>query len=392
MVKNLLILLMILGTACNGNRSKNDHSAEPGDIIISGQLKDGADQLVTLDLMGVSAFVPIDSTRCDREGKFSFAFQGTVMNYYSLKFTEQGYVTLIAEPGDKIIITGSADRIYPYKVEGSEGSDLLRELAEAHMETMDRLRSLSEKSEMITRDVNFSKRKLEINEAFDSVTTAFNQYSREFIMKHPGSPSILISLYNQFGPDLPVFDPVTDLDVYTFVDSALYSRFPDNEAVKSLHSYLSAALQQLKNQQPNARLSAGDKAPDFVMNTDDNQVLALADLKGNYILLQVWASWSNPSAEENKYLEACYREFEDENFVIVQASIDSDRDKWNAALETRRDGWYHVSDLMRWESAIVNLYRIERIPANFLINPEGIIVETDIFGDELLQTVKKYLP
>lgn len=392
MAKTPLIFLLILIAACTGNRGDNDHSPDQQDIVISGQLKEGADQLVTLDLMGVSAFISVDSTRCDRQGNFSFTFKGNGMNYYSLKFTEQGYVTLIAEPGDRIMITGSANRIYPYQVEGSEASDLLRELAEVHKETLDRLHDLSEKSEMITGDENFSKRKLEINDAFDSVTTAFNQYSREFIMKHPGSPSILIALYNQFGPALPVFDPLTDLDVYTFVDSALYSRFPDNEAVKSLHSHLSAALQQLKNQQPGARLASGDKAPDFAMQTSDNQVLALSELKGNYILLQVWASWSKPSAEENKYLDACYREFEDENFVILQASIDNDRDKWTAAIGARHDGWYHVSDLMRWESAIVNLYRIERIPANFLINPEGIIVETDIFGDELVQTVKKYLP
>ncbi|MCA1746317.1 MAG: DUF4369 domain-containing protein, partial [Bacteroidales bacterium] len=211
---------MILVSACTGNRSDNDHSPDQQDIVISGQLEDGAGQLVTLDLMGVSAFIPVDSTRCDRQGKFSFTFQANGMNYYSLKYIEQGYVTLIAEPGDNIMITGSANSIYPYKVGGSEASDQLRQLAEAHKESMDRLHDLSEKSEMIPRDANFSKRKLEHNEAFDSVTTVFKQYSREFIMKHPGSPSILIALYNQFGPALPVFDPMTDMDVYTFVDSA----------------------------------------------------------------------------------------------------------------------------------------------------------------------------
>ncbi len=392
MVKKSLIFLLILISACTSNRSDNNDAPGQQDIVISGHLEDGAEQLVTLDLMGVSAFIPVDSIRCDPQGRFSFTFKGTGMNYYSLKYTEQGYVTLIAEPGDRIMITGNANNIYPYILEGSDASDLLRKLAEDHKEAMDHLHHLSEESEIIPRNDNFSKKKLEINEAFDSVVIAFNQSSRNFIRKHPDSPAILIALYNQFGPDLPVFDPTTDMDVYTFVDSALYSRFHDNEAVKSLHSHLSAVQQQLKNQQPNVQLSAGDKAPGFAMKTLDNEILALADLKGNYILLQIWASWSKPSAEENKYLETCYREFGDKNFIIVQASIDNDRDKWTAAIDSRHNGWYHVSDLMRWESAIVKLYRIDRIPANFLINPEGIIVKTDIFGDELVQTVKKYLP
>jgi peroxiredoxin len=392
MAKIPLIFLMIVLTACTGKKNDEKLSTNHQEIVINGQLNDGADQLVTLDLMGVSAFIPIDSTRCDRQGKFRFTFQGNGMNYYALKYIDQGYVTLIAEPGDSIMISGRADSIYPYEVKGSEASDQLRQLAEAHKETLNRLHDLSEKSEQLPRDITFSKRKLEINETFDSITAAFNQYSRNFIRKYSDSPAILIALYNQFGPDFPVFDPTTDMDVYTFVDSALYSRFPENEPVKSLHSHLSAALQQIKNRQPKMQLSIGDKAPGFALKTADNQVLALADLRGNYILLQVWASWSKPSVEENRYLEACYREFADKDFIIVQASIDSDRDQWTDAIDTQRDGWYHVSDLKRWESAIINLYRIDRIPANFLINPEGTIVETDIFGDELVQTVKKYLP
>ena len=73
---------------------------------------------------------------------------------------------------------------------------------------------------------------------------------------------------------------------------------------------------------------------------------------------------------------------------ILQASIDNDREKWIDATEKQHDGWFHVSDLSRWESVIVKLYGIERIPANFLINPDGVIIETDIFGVELVETIK----
>lgn len=380
----------MLVAGCSGNNSGNNVAPAQDEIVISGELQNGEGSLVTLDLMGVSAFIPIDSTRCDKQGKFSFSFKGEGMGYYSLKYTENGYVTLIAQPGDRIRITGSADSIYPYSIKGSAASDLVRELAGAHKHTLDQLHNISVQTEKIVGDTDFSKKKQVMNEKFDSVALAFNQYSRAFIKNNPVSPAILIALYNQYGPALPVFDPSEDLDIYQFVDSALYSRFPDNEAVRSLHIQLTTALQQLR-EQPKTRLSRGDKAPDFAVKTVNNQILTISELKGNHVLLQVWASWSKPSVEENRYLEQCYHQFGNKKFVIVQASIDDDRSRWTAAINTQHSGWYHVSDLSRWESSVIRLYGIERIPANFLIDPHGVIVETDIFGDKLLHTLEKYL-
>jgi peroxiredoxin len=388
MIITYLLILLLAG--CSGNNAEREVTPEREVIVIEGELRDGEGSLVTLDQMGVSAFIPIDSTRCDKQGKFSFSYKGDGINYYSLKYTENGYVTLIAKPGDRIRITGSADSIYPYTIEGSEASDQVRELAEAHKKTLDQLHDISVISENIAGEAGFSRKKQLLNEKFDSLALAFNQYSRNFIKRYPHSPATLIALYNQFGPALPVFDPAVDLDIYQFVDSALYSRFPENEAVRSLHNQLAAALQQLGEKQ-SPILKIGDKAPDLAMETADNEILTLSELRGNFVLLQVWASWSKPSVEENRYLKQSYHQFGQKNFVIVQASIDNDRSRWNAAINTQYSGWYHVSDLNRWESVIISLYGIERIPANFLIDPHGVVIETDIFGDDLVRTLQKYL-
>ncbi len=390
-LRAMIFLPLIMLASCSGN--KENHVNRPGqeDIIIRGTLRNGSGQLVTLDQMGVSAFLPIDSTRCDENGAFSFSFEGNGMNYYSLKYTEHGYITLIAEPGDSILITGSADTIYPYSIEGSRASKLVMRLAVVHKETLNRLQSISEKTEMIVGNVDFSKKKQELNKEYDAVSKSFKHYSHEFIIHNPGSPAILIALYNQFGPALPVFDPVSDFSVYQFVDSTLYKEYSENEAVKSLHSELSRVIQQTKAQQSGRHISTGDKAPDFAMKTTDNEIVTLSGQRGNYVLLQVWASWSKPAAEENRFLEECYRLYKDKNFVILQVSIDNVRGNWIDAIKMQHEGWFHVSDLLRWESAIVKLYGIEKIPANFLINPDGVIIETDIFGEELVETIKKYL-
>lgn len=387
----LTLLGALFFAECNQHRNQEQNGSSGSNITVEGVLKGGEGRLVSLDRMGTTVFVPVDSVRCDSDGAFRIDFNSDGVGYYALKYTEHGYVTVIARPGDRIRISGHADTIYPYVVEGSAASDLVRQLAEKHQEVLLELKEISGTDKAIMGDPGYAAKKQQLNHRFDSITGAFNRYSREFILSNPQSPAILIALYNQFGPGLPVFDPLTDLDIYRFVDSALYSRYPENEAVRTLHSELSAALQQIRKNEPADRLEPGEKAPDFVMRTASDTMLALSDLKGRYVLLQIWASWSKPSVQEQPYLDECYQRFAANGLSILQVSVDDREEQWTGAIEGEYDHWHHVSDLRRWESAIVHLYRVNRIPANFLIDPSGTIVEKDIFGDELMQVLNKYL-
>lgn len=390
-LRSLIVLSIVFFAGCSNQQKKETVTEEPGQITISGNIENGADQLVTLDLMGTTAFVPVDSVRCDAEGRFTITFTEPGLNFYALKFTPQGYVTLIARPGDNIHFNGSAESLYPYTIEGSEDSDLLRQLAVAHKAALNQLEEISIQSRNIEPGPGYAEKKQALNAKFDSISGAFHSYSEKFIRDHPHSPAILIALYNQFGPGLPVFHPLTDLQVYQFTDSVLYAGFSENEAVRSLHSELSAAMEQLRNQQQEPQLQPGDKAPDFVINTIGGDPITLSEFRGKYVLLQFWASWSKPSVEENRFLEECARKFGDRNFVIISVSIDDDLQEWRSAVKEELPGWYHASDLQRWESAVANLYRIERIPANFLIDPNGTIVEKDTFGENLSETVARNL-
>ena len=353
----MLIFLILITVACSRQKNNVSVSKESQVIVIQGELENGSDLLVTLDLMEPAEFVPIDSIRCDENGKFKFTFNGDGLNFYSLKYTDDGYVTIIAEPGDSIAFKGKASRIYPYEIWGSEASDLVRTLAVYHKEVLDQLHQITVESNELLGEKNYPVRKQILNDRFDSITGAFHNYSRNFIFKYPTSPAILIALYNQFGPGLPVFNPKTDFDIYTFVDSALYTNFPENKAVKSLHSQLTTAIQQLKNQQSKKKLTIGMPAPDFVLNSPEGNKISLAELRGKYVLLQIWATWSKPSEEENRFLKDCNKLFKDKNFAILQVSIDSEEESWINAIDEQYANWYHASDLRRWESAIVDLYR-----------------------------------
>lgn len=386
-----MLIAVIFAAGCSRNEKQNDASGTMAETVIEGVISGGDHQLVTLDRMGATAFEPIDSVRCDRKGAFRIGFESTSFDYYALKYTEQGYVTLALFPGDKVTINGNDSSAFPYSVKGSEASALIRELAAEHKQVLDSLEQISLTSREIIGSPGHVQKKEALNRKFDSITHAFNTYSREFIRKNTGSPAILIALYNLYGPGLPVFDPRTDLDIYRYTDSALFSRYSENEAVRALNSQLQTVLQQMRHQQAQNELEPGMEAPDFVSTDPEGNRLALSELRGSYILVQFWASWSKPSVDENTFLRNCRDLFAEKELKILQVSLDDQREKWLSAIEQGNLDWYHVSDLRRWDSPVANLYRVDRIPSNFLVDPDGIIVEKDIFGDDLEASLNKYL-
>ncbi len=383
--------LLIIIAGCNENKKKESFNQLDISITLSGIIENGENQLVSVDRMGANAFIPMDSVRCDEEGKFEITFQNTGIDFYSVKYSTHGYITLIAKPGDKIKITGSTESMHPYTVEGSNDSKLVQTLSLAHRNVLDQLQEISKQTNEILGGVNYSELKQELNLKYDSITNDFHDYSIDFIKNNSSSPAILFALYNQYGPRLSVFQLPKDMDIYKFADSSLFAIYPYNEAVLALHMQLITVEQQNKLQQKKIVIKEGMAAPDFVMLGSDGEMLSLTDLRGNYVLIQFWSSWSKLSMDENIYLTDCYNKFHNRSFTILQVSIDDDKKAWLSAIKKMESKWYHVSDLQRWESKVLDLYDVERIPANFLVNPEGIIVEKDLFGEKIEQTIGKYI-
>jgi len=385
------IILIILSAGCK-RHSQVPSSSDPNlTTVISGQIVGGNKTIVTLDRMGAREFEHIDSVRCDDTGRFRIEWSQETMEFYALKYTEQGYITLSTMPGEQLMFMGNDSSTHPYTVIGSPASRLIAELASEHKRILEILANISTRSQEIIGKPEYVSMKEKLNSKFDSVTKSFAQYSRDFIHKNSGSPATLIALYNLYGPNLPVFDPSANLEIYREVDSTLFLRYPENEAVGELHADLQAALEQLRLRNKALSVKTGSRAPDFVIRDIQGKSVSLSEFTGYYVFLHFWASWSKPSIEQQANIQECRTEFDQDDLIIIQVSLDDNRDKWIHAIQGNQPGIIHTSELNRWESAVSRLYEIERIPANFLIDRNGVIVEKDIFGSEIEKTIAKYV-
>jgi peroxiredoxin len=389
---SILFILLLLSQGCM--HSEGSRSMEKQDIhvtTLSGMLEGGSGTSVLLEEMGARELIPIDTVTCDASGAFEINWSPTRIAFYQMRPGEEGSLTLLTEPGEQIIFQGAKGGGASYSISGSPGSELLRTLAKEHKKSLDALGIISRKNREQMSSPDYSVLKQQFDLQFDSITSGFHNYSTSFIKENAKSPAILIALYNLYGQGLPVFHPGADFPIYQFVDSVLMVGYSDMEAVQLLHAQVAEARGRMQNNRPLKQLEKGKIAPDFVSSRPDGSEMALSDLRGNYLLLGFWAGWSHTCREENASLVKAMERYGNLNFRILQVSVDDNRDLWENAI--REDGlnWDHVSDLLRWETPVVDLYHVERIPYNVLLDPAGKIVASDLTGEQLLNTLDQIL-
>jgi peroxiredoxin len=141
-------------------------------------------------------------------------------------------------------------------------------------------------------------------------------------------------------------------------------------------------------------LAVGALAPDLTLTTADGAVVKLSSLRGQYVLLDFWASWCKPCRAENPNVLAAYDEFKNKGagFTVYAVSLDDNRAKWLQAVQQDGLPWTHVSDLVGWQSPAAKTYKVTGIPNSWLVDPTGRIIAKNLRGKELSRELSKRLP
>jgi peroxiredoxin len=202
---------------------------------------------------------------------------------------------------------------------------------------------------------------------------AVAQLDQAFIKAHPASWVSFEVLQQQ-----PVLTPTT-------ITGPLYAAL--SPALRQ-----SVAGQQYAQQLAKQQVTAvGAQAPDFQQPTPDGQLVKLSDYRGKYVLVDFWASWCKPCRAENPNVLKAYEAYKHRNFEVLSISIDDARAKWLQAVADDHLPWTQVADLHGPQNEAAQRYNVNAIPQNFLIDPTGRIVASNLSGEDLVAQLAPYL-
>jgi len=144
--------------------------------------------------------------------------------------------------------------------------------------------------------------------------------------------------------------------------------------------------------QAGSNLPPGAFAPDFTAELLDGAgTFKLSDCRGKYVILDFWATWSQPSIADLPYLDAAYEEFRTNKMLImVGLSLDADRAAPRKFVQDNIIRWKQAS-LGDWSrDTVTPSFGIRSIPEIVLIGPDGRIM-AGLHGKQVKQALETIL-
>jgi peroxiredoxin len=377
------VLVISLLVSCKGKDSKS--------FTISGVLHNAPTKVVYIEESDITTGQKTvkDSSSIAADGKFSVSINATKNAVYNLRLQNEGsqFVSLINDAAKINLEADFNNRTDFYNVTGSTASKSIHDyLAKITGMQRDRVTiffqidSIKKNNgdSMLVRDLELKQQQISSEE---------KTYTHQTVLQSTNSSLSLfiLSTYQGMARD-PNFrvNGFTDEEVVGLLNDVL-TKFPERTDIAGIRNSVEAGIPKLK--------WVGKQAPEISLPDTEGKTVKLSSFRGKYVLVDFWASWCGPCRRENPNVVQAYNQFKNKNFTVLGISLDrpGQKEAWLKAIVDDKLSWTHISDLKYWQSEVVPVYKVESIPFNVLVDPEGKVVAENLRGNALEQKLQQVL-
>lgn len=357
-------------------------SCHSSTVKISGRIVGSDCRMIYLEQVTPLAQTLIDSAQLDETGNYKLELCDVDRTPALYNLVCNGdKIPLFLQGGDRLTVSSVGRVVHNYTVEGSEESELLRRFYQPFVAGMQRLDALSSSPETYRMTDEEIRR---IESEYWAEYRRIKHEQIKFIVEHKSSLAGVYALYQRLPGETYLFNLDGDVIYYRMVAEAIEERYPESSYLPLLASEI-ARMDARQNLMSNI---AETNFPDVELPDMFGRKVRLSSLQGKVVLVDFWSAELGNSNAINAELKEVYAEYADRGFEIYQIGVDVSKDIWINAVQEQQLPWISVCDFRGRNSPALGLYNVQKLPANFLIDREGIVVARDLYGTGLQRALE----
>jgi thiol-disulfide isomerase/thioredoxin len=384
-MRYLFALLLLVGfTSCGSDETKTEDGLD-ANFHIEGQIKGASMLKIKIEAQSEQGVIPVAETMTDIDGRYKINGNIPGMGLYTMTVGKdnRNAIALPLDINDKVVVNGNVKTFSVAPViSGTKWAQPL-------MTYMKLFNDFAKKQmALIPKETDPSKQMalfLELKKPIDA-------YVQKQVAKDPGNAvNIIFTSTILPSPDMGFnnWDP-KNLDLLKKMSQAFQKQHPESPITRALLDQTAVIETEY---QKHLEMSSGSmSAPEIALKNPNGTEMRLSNLKGKVVLVDFWASWCQPCRKENPNVVRLYKKFKSKGFEIFSVSLDQDPKAWKDAIA--KDGliWpNHVSDLMGWQTPLVQQFGLQSIPYTVLLDREGKIIGVSLRGEQLERKLEEVL-
>jgi thiol-disulfide isomerase/thioredoxin len=263
-----------------------------------------------------------------------------------------------------------------YKIYGSTATTIVHDFLNAQLNLMDDIRKMNS-------GIDSLKRSGADTRMIDSVKKLSDDGLKDFFQRYVkfedtvSSPGAFLYLYNNvdFGND---FAGLKDFMLRNA------KRFPQNKQVQKLKNETLDYLKIFEEE-----YNVGDVLPELQLPDRNGINFSTYSLKGKFVFIDFWSTWCDACLQYDKEKEKAKKIFASGKFEIVSIALDAEKQAWKNYLQQKKYSWPQLIDEKMWNGPALKTYKIDSIPFNFFLGPDGKILAKAIKADSLVYVISK---